>query len=40
MEHIIKINKTELNKISFAEEHVLDEKSKNERANRLIVAIG
>jgi hypothetical protein len=40
MEHIIKINKTELNKISFAEENVLDEKSKNDRANRLIVAIG
>jgi hypothetical protein len=40
MDKIIKINKTELNKISFARLEVLDAKAKNERTTRLKAAIG
>lgn len=40
MEDIIKINKTELKKITFAPEEVLDEKGQRERANLLKAAIG
>ena len=39
MEDIIKINKTELKKITFAEEEVLDKPNQIERANLLKAAI-
>ena len=39
MEDTIKINKTELKKISFAQEEVLDKKQQNERNNLLKAAI-
>ena len=39
MENIIKINKSELKKICFAQEETLDKKAQNERATRLKAAI-
>jgi hypothetical protein len=40
MEHTIKINKTELSKISYNHEAVLDKKYQNDRDNLLKAAIG